>query len=181
MDSLRGKLLVASPTIDDPNFRRSVVLITEHGEDGAMGLVLNRRSEITVSDGVPELGHIPDLDDQLHLGGPVQPTGVIVVAEFLAADGVAVPVFGSVGLLAADAEAEEISESVSRARAFAGHAGWGADQLRAEMDEESWFVAAARTSDLFADDPQELWPRVLERMGGEYTLLSRLPDDPTLN
>src|ERR671935_308739 len=82
MESLQGQLLIASPALVDPNFHRTVVLVTAHGDDGAVGLVLNRPSEATVDEAVPQLGAITDGDELIYVGGPVNPTGVAVLAEF---------------------------------------------------------------------------------------------------
>ena len=82
MESLRGKLILAGPTLLDPNFRRTVVLIVEHTEDGAMGLVLNRPSTATVSDAVPDLDWLAESEERVYVGGPVAPNGVIVLAEW---------------------------------------------------------------------------------------------------
>ena len=82
MESLRGHLLVAAPDLLDPNFRRTVVLVGEHGEEGAMGIVLNRPSEVTVDEAVPALTEIVDGDDLVHVGGPVQPQAIVVLGEF---------------------------------------------------------------------------------------------------
>jgi putative transcriptional regulator len=80
--SLKGQLLIASPSIHDPNFRRTVVYMTEHGEEGAMGLVLNRAAETTVGEAVPDLAWLADEDAVVHVGGPVAPQSVVVLAEF---------------------------------------------------------------------------------------------------
>src|SRR3954451_16634754 len=79
--SLKGQLLIASPSIHDPNFRRTVVYMTEHGDEGSMGLVLNRAAETTVGEAVPDLAWLAG-DDIVHVGGPVSPQSVVVLAEF---------------------------------------------------------------------------------------------------
>jgi len=81
MRSLRGQLLVAGPALLDPNFHRTVVLLGEHGEDGAMGLVLNRLSDVTVADAVPPVAELVADGELVHVGGPVQPQAVVVLAE----------------------------------------------------------------------------------------------------
>src|SRR4029078_12862898 len=81
VDSLAGKLLISSPSLVDPNFRRTVVLMTHHDEEGAVGLVLSRPSDLRREDAVPELGELPYTDDVVYLGGPVQPEAVVVLAE----------------------------------------------------------------------------------------------------
>jgi len=179
VQSLRGHLLVASPQLIDPNFNRTVVLIAEHTEDGAMGVVLNRPSESAVGDVVPDLTPLIDDDEVVFAGGPVQADGVMVLAEFDDPAAAALPIDGELGFVAVDAETEEIA--ATRARAFAGHAGWGPGQLEEEIEEEAWFVAPFEREDAFTDDPDELWSRALTRKGGEYALVARMPEDPTLN
>ena len=179
MESLAGKLLVSSPALLDPNFRRTVVLVTHHDEDGAMGLVLTRPSDVRVADAVPELASLPCADDVVHVGGPVQPEAIMALAEFDDADDAVAPVIGSIGFMPAGAAAEELS--IRRLRLFAGYAGWGAGQLEAELEEPSWIVTGAEPDDAFAADPDELWRRVLHRKGGPFALLATMPFDPTLN
>ena len=179
MESLAGRLLVSSPALVDPNFRRTVVLIAHHDEDGAMGLVLTRPSDVRVSDAVPALAELSGADDFVHVGGPVQPEAFMVLAEFEDVDEAAAAVVGAVGFMPADAEPEDLS--IVRMRVFAGYAGWGAGQLEAELEEPSWIVVDADPEDAFADDPDELWRTVLNRKGGRYALIAAMPFDPTLN
>src|SRR5438874_13673403 len=127
MESLRGHLLVASPALLDPNFRRAVVLVTEHGEEGAAGLVLNRPSPVEVAGAVPQLEPLVDDGEQVWVGGPVQPEAVLVLGEFVDPDDAAVPLFGALGFPSL-AEPAEIVPATTRRRAFAGHAGWGVGQ-----------------------------------------------------
>ena len=104
MDSVRGKLILAGPMLKDPNFDRTVVLITEHNEDGAMGLVLNRPSEATVGDAVPDLTWVADAEDPIYVGGPVAPNGVIVLAEWTDPSQAVVLVEGDLGFVPGDAD-----------------------------------------------------------------------------
>src|SRR3954452_10878434 len=104
MESLRGQLLVAGPQLLDPNFVRTVVLIGEHNEEGALGVVLNRPSETTVTEAVPDLAELVDADDAVHVGGPVQPSAVLVLAEFDDPEEASQLVVGDVGFLAVDDE-----------------------------------------------------------------------------
>lgn len=179
MDSVRGQLLVAAPSLADPNFSRSVVLIAEHGADGALGVVLNRPSQATVEEVVPDLTPLLGPDEPVFTGGPVQPGGVMVVAEFEDPAQAALPLEGDVGFIALEADLQDLS--TRRARAFAGHAGWGPGQLESELDEEAWFVAPFVAEDAFCDEPGVLWSSVLTRKGGEYALVARMPADPSLN
>jgi putative transcriptional regulator len=178
--SLRGRLLIASPALTDPNFARSVVLITEHGPDGAMGVVLNRPSEIEVDDVAPELGDIAE-GEPVFIGGPVQPQALVVLARFSDTDAAAWVVCDDVGFVAAETEYSDLPEVVRRGRVYAGYSGWGSGQLEDELAEEAWIVEPPRPTELFADDPETLWADVLARKGGQFALIARMPDDPTLN
>ena len=182
MDSLRGKLILAGPMLKDPNFDRSVVLITEHTEDGAMGLVLNRPSDATIGDAVPDLTWVADADDTVYVGGPVAPNGVIVLAEWVDPSQAVVLVDDALGFVPGDADdPEALATAIRRARVYAGHAGWGPGQLEEELAEEAWIVEAPQPDELFSDDAEGLWPAVLRRMGREFALLSTMPPDPSLN
>jgi putative transcriptional regulator len=180
--TLKGQLLIASPSIHDPNFRRTVVYMTEHGEEGAMGLVLNRAAETTVGEAVPDLAWLADEDAVVHVGGPVSPQSVVVLAEFEAPEQSALIVDSDLGFVPAEVDdTAALAEALGRRRVFAGHAGWGPGQLEAEMEEESWIVEPALREDVFTADPEELWSQVLRRKGQEYALLSTMPMDPSLN
>jgi putative transcriptional regulator len=181
VESLRGKLLIAGPDLLDPNFHRTVVLIADHGDEGAMGVVLNRRSEHTVDEAVPDLGELVDPDEHVHVGGPVQPTGVVVLAEFDDPSEAATTVLGDVGFVAAGSDVDGLPAITRRARVFAGLAGWGPGQLEAELEEDSWIVEPARRTDVFTTVPESLWSQVLRRKGREYVLLATMPMDPSLN
>ncbi|MFL5820556.1 MAG: YqgE/AlgH family protein [Solirubrobacteraceae bacterium] len=181
MESLQGKLLIAGPDLLDPNFHRSVVLIADHGDEGAMGIVLNRRSEHTVEEAVPDLGELVDPTERVHVGGPVQPTGVVVLAEFDDPSEAAATVLGDVGFVAAGSDMDGLPAITRRARVFAGIAGWGPGQLEAELERDDWIVEPAEREDLFSHDPDRLWSAVLERKGGSYALVARMPPDPSMN
>jgi putative transcriptional regulator len=164
----------------DPNFHRTVVLVCEHDEDGAMGLVLNRPSPIPADQAIPELGDALGPGDRLWVGGPVQTTSVVVLADFVDASG-GMTVAGSVGLVVPDVDLEDVAAAVTRARAFLGYAGWGGGQLDGEVASEDWIIADFAPEDAFTDDPDQLWSRVLERKGGSYALLATMPPDPSVN
>jgi putative transcriptional regulator len=181
MDSARGKLLIAGPSLLDPNFWRTVVLVVEHTDEGALGLVLNRPSETTVGDAVAQLESLVDLDERLYIGGPVQPSSVIVLGEFEDPGDAALLAFDDVGVLGAGASPDEADVGLRRGRAFVGHAGWGPSQLDDEIERGDWILEAARKQDAFADEPQELWSSVLTRKGGNYALIARMPPDPSVN
>ena len=179
-DTLRGQLLVASPGLLDANFRRAVVLVVAHDEDGAVGIVLNRTSETEVSEAVPELSELVDPGGAISVGGPVQNEAVIVLAEWDEPEEAGSIVFDDVGLMGAEAELERVASATRRVRVFAGYAGWTAGQLEAELAEPSWIVEEAEAEDVFGDDP-DLWGNVLRRKGGAFRLIATMPDDPSLN
>jgi putative transcriptional regulator len=181
VDSLRGHLLVASPALIDPNFRRAVVLIGEHTDEGAMGLVLNRPSPASVSEAVPDLEALVDPLAPVFVGGPVRPSAVLVLAEWEDPDLAGLLVGERIGFLPAEGEFETLEQATSRARVFAGYAGWGPGQLEDEVERSDWVVAPVDEDDVFGEDPEELWPAVLERLGGRFALLARMPADPSLN
>jgi putative transcriptional regulator len=179
-DTLRGKLLIASPALADPNFARAVVLITEHGEEGAMGVVLNRPSETEVLEVAPELGEFVE-PGPVFIGGPVQPQALVVLAEFADPSAAAWIVAADVGFVGADADRDELERAIRRGRVYAGYSGWGEGQLEGELEEEAWIVEAPLPAELFPEDPRALWGDVLARKGGQYALIARMPDDPSVN
>jgi putative transcriptional regulator len=181
VDSIRGQLLIAGPALGDPNFWRTVVLVVEHSEEGALGLVLNRPSEATVGEAVPQLQELIEPDAGILVGGPVQQSAVIVLAEFDHPAEAAMIAFDDVGILRTDAELSRETVAIRTARAFAGHAGWGPGQLDDELERGDWILEPARRSDAFADEPGKLWPVVLTRKGGSYALVARMPADPSHN
>ena len=179
--NLRGQLLVASPALVDPNFRRTVVLIAEHNDEGALGLVLCRPTQITVAEAAPPLVELVSAEETIFWGGPVQPEAVTVLAELAHPEGAALLVDGDIGFLPADTDPAEMSSQTKRARVFAGYAGWAPGQLEAELEEDSWIVEEPEPGEIFCADPATLWSAVLKRMGGQYALLSTMPLDPSVN
>jgi putative transcriptional regulator len=184
MTGLTGRLLVAAPTLDDPNFRRSVVLMLDHGDGGALGIVVNRPLELDVSAVLPAWQPYTTAPGHLFRGGPVQPDsalGLVVVPG----DGEEPPgvrrLIGALGLVDLDAEPEDVICGVAGLRIFAGYAGWSAGQLEGEIDSGSWYVVQAEARDPFTDTPEALWAQVLRRQPGDLALVSTFPDDPSMN
>ena len=181
MESARGQLLIAGPALLDPNFWRTVVLVVEHSEDGALGLVLNRPSETSVGEAVPQLAELLDPEEPLFVGGPVQPSAVMVLAELEDPTDAALLAFDDVGVLGTGSSPEELAVGVRSGRAFVGHAGWGPGQLDAEIARGDWILEPAGPRDAFSADPRGLWSEVLTRKGGSYALIARMPPDPSMN
>ncbi len=180
MESLQGHLLIAGPRLVDPNFWRTVVLVGEHSDEGALGVVLNRSSETSVEEAVPELAVLAKGMGAVHVGGPVQPSAVVVLADFAEPEDAGALVLDSVGFLPSDVEPESLGQ-LRRARVYVGYAGWGPGQLDDELEEGSWIVEPAVPDDVFTNDPEGLWSAVLQRKGGPFSLLASMPPDPSRN
>lgn len=180
MQSLRGQLLISSGGLYDPNFRHTVVLVGEHNSDGALGVVLNRALDVTVSEALPPLTSFVPEGEPLYQGGPVQPEGAVLLAEVVDPVLADIHVFDAIGFLIGDVPTE-LERSILRARVYAGYSGWAPGQLEAEMDAGSWLLDPARPEDVFTDEPELLWSRVVRRKGPEFDRLSRMPFDPTMN
>jgi putative transcriptional regulator len=183
--SLRGRLLVATPVLLDPNFVRSVVLMLEHGQDGAVGVVLNRASDLTAAEALASWEHACAAPKVVFIGGPVQPGGVIGLAEVtthpsVATDGVTVlwPGLGTVDL---DADPAMLGSPLGRVRCFAGYSGWGPLQLEGELATGSWFVVDADPADVWTAAPDRLWTEVLRRQPGKIAQYAHCPLDPAVN
>lgn len=178
--SLRGQLLVARPGVHGPEFARTVLLLLDHGEEGAFGVVLNRPLEVEVDAVLPRWQPWVSAPRRLFRGGPVG----LDTALGLARVGDEVPaaqrVAAAVGLLDLDADPEQVVRH-DDARIFVGYAGWSAGQLEGELAEGAWWVLDALPGDAFTARPDALWGQVLRRQGGDLALLHLYPDDPRLN
>lgn len=181
--ALTGRLLVASPSLVDPNFARTVILILEHNDDGALGVVVNRATQVPVGDVLPEWSDLASAPPVLFQGGPVSLDSALGIGR---TDGDAGPIGwrrlrGPLGLVDLDTPTELLADGLGALRIFAGYAGWGRGQLEAEIEEGSWFVVDATPADAFSIEPDGLWRSVLRRQAGELALVSTFPRDPSLN
>jgi putative transcriptional regulator len=185
MEPGTGSLLIAAPTMADPNFARTIVLLLDTSESGALGVVLNRPTELDVADVLEPWADLVAGPGVLFQGGPVETDAALAVATVTAGeDDEPVGwrrVFGSTGLVDLDAPVEILASAVSALRIFAGYAGWGAGQLEAEIEEGAWYVVPAEPQDLFLEDPERLWATVLRRQGGQLAMLATMPAEPGLN
>jgi putative transcriptional regulator len=180
---LTGKLLVATPALKDPHFERTVVLLVAHEESGALGVVLNRATEVQIEDVLTGWDPLAAQPAVVFEGGPVQPEAAICLARvrtgtdpegFSRVDGV-------VGTVDLSADPEDMVTDVEQLRIFAGYAGWGEQQLESEIAEGAWFVFEALPGDAFVSAPDDLWSMVLRRQGGLTAAVAHFPADPTLN
>jgi putative transcriptional regulator len=173
-ETLRGKLLIAAPSQYD-FFRRTVVLMVEHNEHGAFGVVLNRSSDSSVEEVVPALAPLAPNGDMVRIGGPVATDTAVALGRFEEPGESAGVVVGDLGVIDPEDEASRVREM----RIYAGHAGWGPGQLEDELERDAWIVEPASPKDPFREG--DLWSFLLARRGGEFALLARMPDDPSMN
>jgi putative transcriptional regulator len=184
MTGLVGRLLVATPVLDDPNFRRTVVFLLDHNDEGALGVVVNRPLEVDVAAVLPLWQPYATAPGRLFQGGPVALDSALGVVAVPGADEEPVGVkriTGSVGLVDLDIPPQMIAGEVAGLRIFAGYAGWGAGQLEKEISDGAWYVVDAEARDPFTDSPDQLWRQVLRRQRGDLAFVSTYPDDPALN
>lgn len=184
MEDLSGQLLLATPALVDPNFRRTVILLLDHGDHGAMGIVLNRPLEVRVDAVLPAWQpHVTD-PAVLFQGGPVgldSALGLVALPGDRPEPGGVRRIDGSIALVDLDAEPESVVQHLSGIRVFAGYAGWGADQLEREISEGSWYVVPSEPRDAFSPEPSQLWRQVLRRQPGDLPYVASFPEDPSLN
>jgi len=182
MDTLRGKLLVATPAIESGPFMRSVVFVLDHDADGALGVILNRPLDSEVDDVLPDWAGLVNAPVCLFDGGPVAMDSALalgVIADVAPPTGWR-QMAGRVGLVDLEGPLPGNGEFAG-IRVFAGYAGWGADQLEAELDEGAWLVIEAYDSDLISPQPETLWREVLRRQDNDVRFWTTFPDDPSAN
>jgi putative transcriptional regulator len=184
MKSLKGHFLIAVPELADLNFFRSVVLLLQHDEKGAMGVILNRPAEISVKEVWNEAFEIQnDCKDLIHVGGPVEGPLILLHTQFSRADLDVLPgIFVSMGKQYLQ---EIVEENVRPFRLFSGYAGWGAGQLEQEIEAGGWLTMPADGDQIFAS-PDDLWKHVCEEFGSQIMqgqLAGRVvvPPNPSLN
>lgn len=181
-ESLRGRLLVASPVLADPNFARAVVLLLEHDESGALGVVLNRSSETPLAEVLPQWTGLAAEPGRVFVGGPVEPQAALCLAVVGPGPppGGFRPVTRGLGVLDLDLD-PDVANAVRRLRVFAGYAGWRAGQLEEELSLGGWYVVEGEPEDAVTGQPGQLWRAVLRRQPGSLALLASYPADPRLN
>jgi putative transcriptional regulator len=189
-EGLAGRLLVATPLLGDPNFRRAVVLVVEdEPAEGTLGVVLNRPTEVTVAQVLEPWTALATDPSVVFKGGPVSPNSALGLAMvpgggeepvgWRALDGTELA--STLGLVDLDTPPQLLAGGIASFRVFAGYAGWGPGQLQAEISDGAWYVVPAEPADPFAPEPARLWGAVLRRTGGTLALMATYPDDPSLN
>jgi putative transcriptional regulator len=183
MQNLAGHLLIAVPELADTNFFRTVVILFQHDQDGAAGLVLNRKMNVTLADVWKEVAsETVAVHEPLYLGGPVEGPLMALHASLTLAEMQVVPgVFFS---MQRDNLSRLIKQSQHEFRIFSGYSGWDYKQLENELHLGGWMTMQAEREHVFAQ-PEELWKSVCEKFGHEIMLTenlrNRLPIDPSVN
>ena len=180
----KGIFLVAAPNLRDPNFRQTVVLLCEHGAEGALGVVVNRPTAMSVSEALPQM---PVLEGQRHVlfsGGPVQPNQVMLLYRLDQLPDNSHHVFDGV-CLGGDMELVDkiltTTQGKEAFRAYVGYSGWGPGQLESEMRIGSWITVPADPAMVFEKDPTHVWAEIVSTLGEEFRLYADMPFDPSLN
>lgn len=182
---MKGRLLVATPVLDDPNFERTVIFVVEHHDEGALGLVLNRPSGESLNVPLDAWISVQSEPSQVFSGGPVEPDALIALARtnepIDADDGHLAPLTASIASADLAADPALVAASIKSLRVFRGYAGWAPGQLEVEIESGSWMVLDSDPSDVFTADPAELWRTVMRRQPGRLAWLSEAPDDLSAN
>jgi putative transcriptional regulator len=184
MQMASGMLLVATPALRDPNFVDTVVLLLDVTDEGALGVVLNRPSQVLVADVLEPWHGVVAEPEVLFRGGPVGTDGALAVAQLRDPGDPPVgwrPVAGLLGMVDLDTPIELVDGSLSAMRVFAGYAGWGAGQLVGEVEEGSWYVVGGQAADAFRGDTSGLWRDVMRRQPGMLAWHVNRPVDPDMN
>lgn len=186
-ESLSGRFLIAAKGLIDPNFHRAVVLVVEHSDQGAMGLIVNRPSSVSVAHALCDHFDLSNCDDFVYIGGPVQPQALFILHDRGELDPSETAVLPGL-YVGSSAEAFEAVVSTASGgcpkadyRIYSGCAGWGSGQLEGEIERGDWFVLPANSATLFADDPYSEWDRLRCCVHRCPQLIPSLPGDPDSN
>ncbi|MBT5774179.1 MAG: YqgE/AlgH family protein [Dehalococcoidia bacterium] len=175
-----GKLLVASPLLEDPNFRRAVVLVCMYSDEGTMGVVLNRPLEIPVVDRLAAWSELVASPAVFFDGGPVEPNLVVALARG-DSDRLSTSIEPGFGLVDLETDPHAVPGAFEVVRLFGGYAGWGAGQFESELGEDAWYIVDALPGDAFTEEPDTLWREVLRRQSGDLQMLAYYPERLELN
>jgi putative transcriptional regulator len=183
VENLKGRLLVATPALGDPNFDRTVVLVLEHNEDGAIGVVLNRPTATDVAEPLPGWHRLAADPPVVFVGGPVAPDAAICLVRSWPDESVEAyqPLIDSLGTVDLSIDPDEVSSALQAVRVFVGYAGWSSGQLEDEIQAGAWFVVDAVPEDALSSDPDRLWEAVLRRQRGRLAMFANFPPNPTFN
>lgn len=184
--TLRGHFLIAGPRLKDPNFFKSVVLVVEHNDEGAMGLVINRPSSVTVQNALSGHFDLPPSRGCVYQGGPVEQTALFIIHNSQLLDPDEAPVIpdlliGSCAEVFESVVRDSMDDPDIRYRIYSGCSGWGAGQLEGELARGDWFVVPADLEQVFADDPYAVWEELMESVHKSHRILPNHPSNPEWN
>lgn len=181
--STAGRLLVATPQIEEGIFARSVILVLGHDDTGAQGVVLNQPTEAVVDAILPGWGAFASSPGSVFHGGPVAVDTAIGLVRMpgLASSEAVQRLFGATGVVDLDSPPAQTLATATGLRVFVGYAGWSPAQLDGEIATGSWYVVDAESSDAFSDTPELLWRQVLARQSAPLAWMATYPADPALN
>lgn len=183
MTTLKGRLLVATPVLGDPNFDHTVVLVLEHGDDGAVGVVLNRPTGTELREPLPAWHRLAAEPPVVFVGGPVAPDAAICLARSWPDESVNAfePLVDTLGTVDLSIDPDEVASALAAVRVFVGYAGWAGGQLEGEIEAGAWFVVDATPDDALSADPESLWRSVLRRQRGTVAMFANFPANPAMN
>ena len=181
----KGRLLLATPPLDDPNFDRTVIYVLEHHDEGAVGVVINRPSVEALDEPLDRWIDLQSAPSSIFSGGPVEENALIALAStkepLEGDDGHLAPISGTIASADLTADPAIVAAAVSEVRVFRGYAGWGPGQLDSEIEAGAWLVLDSQPGDVFSDEPDDLWRSVLRRQPGRLSWLANAPDDLSFN
>jgi putative transcriptional regulator len=178
--NLKGKLLISAPILSDI-FKRSVILITEHNENGSIGFIINKPTEYFFHEVIKDF---PVFQSKVLIGGPVDPQSVnFIHKENDISDSYEIKkgIYWNGNYEELKILAGSDSLNPEDFRFFLGYSGWSPGQLENELKLNSWYVADVNEEIIFANDEKKMWREILKNMGGEYKIISTFPDDPSVN
>ncbi len=182
IDLQKGRLLLSEPYLADPNFERTVILLTEHNEEGSVGFILNKPSESNVSEVMEDL---KGLEAQIFIGGPVQQDTLHFIhrcANLEDAIELENGIYWGGNFEQLVSMVETGKFLVSDIKFFLGYSGWSPDQLQEELKLNSWIVSDRVSHELiFETLPDQMWKRAMHELGGRFSVYSNYPADPRMN
>lgn len=186
MDNLKGYFLISAKKLLDSNFFKTVVLLIEHNDTGAMGLVINRPSDVTIAQALAKHIELPLDDSPVYYGGPVEPGGLIVLhdrADFAENEAVLPGVYVPTS---ADVFEQVIRSAISEPnkttfRVYNGCSGWAPGQLEGELERGDWYLLPANSDLIFDEDPYNVWEAAMDRVARNTPLIDQAVENPELN
>ncbi len=178
----KGRVLISEPFLNDPQFRRTVVLLSDHNIEGSVGFIINRLLSVTSDEIVPD---ILDFNFPLFYGGPVEPNtlhfihkvGYLIEGSQEISDGI----FWGGNIEMANELLNKKVATPDEFRFFIGYSGWSPNQLEEEISEKAWWVADVNAEIIFDDDLENMWKRIVQTLGEDYAYMANSPDDPRWN